>query len=59
MADLPVVDDALDRLVGEVRKTIRENHQFLKTLADDSIDEADDKENDAAEEAADEDFEEL
>lgn len=58
MAQLPVVDDELDRLLGDVRKTIKENRQFLKALVDDSIDEVDD-ENDADGGTAEEDFEEL
>lgn len=59
MAALPVVDDDLDRLVGEVRKTIRENQLFLKSLADDSVDGSGAKKNIEEEQTAEEDFEEL
>jgi hypothetical protein len=54
MADTP---DDLEKLLTEVRKTIRDNRQFIETLIDDAIEvEAEDDPEAAADE---EDFEEL
>jgi len=55
---MPAVQDDLEKLLGDVRKTISDNEHFLKALVEDAVDvsgEADGSE----EEAAEEEFEEL
>ena len=53
--------DDLEMLLRDVRKNILENHQFLRTLADDAVDVEDGKPPGDADEVAEngEDFEEL
>ena len=53
--------DDLEMLLRDVRKNILENHQFLRTLADDANEAEDVKPTGDADEAAEngEDFEEL
>jgi hypothetical protein len=55
MSALP---DELEKLLGDCRKTISENAQFLKALKEDSVD-PDDKPDGAAEDNQEEEFEEL
>ncbi|MBI2353832.1 MAG: hypothetical protein HYV06_02185 [Deltaproteobacteria bacterium] len=55
---MPAGPDDLEKLLGEVRKTIRDNHDFLKFLADDAPD-MDAVADDADEAPRDGEFEEL
>lgn len=59
MATVPAVADDLDRLLGEVRKNIKENQQFLRTLSDENMADHEEIADEGAEQAAAEDFEEL
>ncbi len=51
----------LDKLLGDVRKTIQDNQQFLKALVADAVDDDDDVDDDKAEagQAGEEEYEEL
>ena len=55
MSEMP--EDALDKLVSDVRKTISDNERFLIALMEENHDEAD--EADVALEESEEEFEEL
>lgn len=59
---MPTVPDDLEKLLGEVRKSIADNRLFLKALSDDAVDENGESEVEDSEEVdekgADE-FEEL
>lgn len=49
----------LDKLLGDVRKTIQDNQQFLKVLVADSVDDDDDDDKAEVGQAGEEEFEEL
>lgn len=53
--------DDLEMLLKNIRRNILDNHQFLKTLADDAVEIEDGKQQSDGEEAAEngDDFEEL
>ena len=56
---MSAVPDDLEKLLGDVRKTIAENERFVLTLMEDVVDDAGVDSDDAGNDSSEADFEEL